>query len=60
MPLFGSQSGGAIELAAVPPDLLEKYLKKLFETADLDGNGLVDGGDLGLFLSSWGDCDDDG
>jgi hypothetical protein len=25
---------------------------------DLDGNGRVDGGDLSILLSDWGDCDD--
>ncbi|MBM4112178.1 MAG: hypothetical protein FJ253_02215 [Phycisphaerae bacterium] len=25
---------------------------------DLDGNGVVDGSDLGLLLGQWGDCDD--
>jgi hypothetical protein len=26
-------------------------------SADLDGDGVVDGADLGLALLAWGDCD---
>ncbi|HAC09114.1 MAG TPA: hypothetical protein DCG14_05610, partial [Phycisphaerales bacterium] len=28
-------------------------------TGDLDGNGVVDGGDQGLLFAAWGDCSDD-
>jgi len=48
-----------------PPGPADGITQRSRQTPDLDGNGRVDGSDLGIMLATWGDCgrgdlDDDG
>jgi hypothetical protein len=52
-----SADGTAIVgIASNPSGDLVGYLVRFFDPADLNGDGVVDGADLGLLLGEWGAC----
>jgi hypothetical protein len=53
--LIMAWSGPGVSTTAVPGSALTRGGG--FMPGDVDGNGVVDGGDLGILLSAWGPCD---
>merc|ERR1711865_96556 len=43
-----------LNIADVPADMLDRYLRKLFQTADLDGNGVLDRQEFAAVLKKSG------
>jgi len=59
-PFWPAVAGIVWSLEIETTELVQRYVVRVLDAPDLDGDGVVDGVDLGLLLANWGNLDGSG